>query len=407
MQNAQTLAPPDNFFDALRAEARAAPASGIVEVFHYGRNREGIIPLWVGEGDLPTPAFIHEAATRSFAAGETFYTNQRGLSELREAIARYLARVYAAGSALTGLYSPERFTATIGGMHALQIALRLIAGGGDEAIVITPAWPNFRGALTVTGTGVIELPLQFSGGGAEGRWHLDLTRLADAATPRTRAIILNSPSNPTGWTASREELATILDIARRRGLWIVADEIYGRYFYAGERAPSFRDLIDEEDRIMFVQTFSKNWAMTGWRTGWIEAPESLGPIIENLVQYSTSGVPVPMQRAAIAALDHGDEFIVAQVARAKQNCDLISAALAETGRVRFAVPQGAFYIFCSIETPLDARALAFRLVDEAKIGLAPGTAFGSGGERFLRMCFAREREKMIEAAARLSQWLTR
>ncbi len=407
MQTAQKLMPPDRFLTALRVEARSAPASGIVEVFHYGRNREGIIPLWVGEGDLPTASFIHEAATRSFVAGETFYTNQRGLPEFREAIARYLARVYAPGARLTGLYSPERFTATIGGMHALQIALRLIAGAGDEAIVITPAWPNFRGALTVTGAGVVELPLRFSGLGAQGRWHLDLARLAEAVTPRTRAIIVNSPSNPTGWTASRKDLAAILDIARRGRLWIVADEIYARYFYAGERAPSFRDLVDEEDRIIFVQTFSKNWAMTGWRTGWLEAPASLGPVIENLVQYSTSGVPVPMQRAAIAALDHGDEFIVAQVARAKQNRDLICEALAQTGRIRFAIPQGAFYLFFSIETPLDARSLAFRLVDEAKIGLAPGTAFGTGGEQFLRMCFARESENMVEAAGRLSDWLAR
>jgi aspartate/methionine/tyrosine aminotransferase len=397
----------EDILAALRAEARAAPPSGIVEVFHYGRGREGIIPLWVGEGDLPTPAFIHEAATRSFIAGETFYTNQRGLPELREGIARYLARVYTAETPLRGLYAPERFSVTIGGMHALQIALRLVAGAGDQAIVITPAWPNFRGALTVCGASVVEIPLRFSGAGAAAQWQLDLGRLADALTPRTRAIIVNSPSNPTGWTAAREELAAILDIARRRGLWIIADEIYGRFFYDGERAPSFRDLIDEEDRIIFVQTFSKNWAMTGWRIGWLEAPGALGPIIENLVQYSTSGVPVPMQRAAIAALKQGEAFVAAQVARAKQNRDVFCAALAQTERVHFALPQGAFYHFCAFATTLDARTLAFRLVDEAQVGVAPGTAFGSGGERFIRMCFARRREDMIEAARRLSAWLAR
>jgi aspartate/methionine/tyrosine aminotransferase len=397
----------DDILAALRAEARAAPPSGIVEVFHYGRNREGIIPLWVGEGDLPTPNFIHEAATRSFAAGETFYTNQRGLPELREGIAAYLARVYAPQSPMSGVYSPDRFSVTIGGMHALQIALRLVAGAGDEAIVITPAWPNFRGALMVTGTSVTEVPLQFSGAGAEGRWQLPLDRLVDAITPRTRAIIINSPSNPTGWTASREELASILDIARRRGLWIIADEIYGRFFYSGERAPSFRDLIDEDDRIMFVQTFSKNWAMTGWRLGWLEAPVPLGPIIENLVQYSTSGVPVPMQRAAIAALQQGEDFVASQVARAKDNRDLLVEALAQTRHAHFAVPAGAFYFFCAFDTTLDTRTLAFRLVDEARIGVAPGTAFGTGGERFIRMCFARRREDMIEAARLLSEWLTR
>src|SRR5436309_1145180 len=245
MQNAPTAVPED-ILAVLRAEVRAAPPSGIVEVFHYGGKRDGIIPLWVGEGDLPTPYFIHEAASRSFAAGETFYTNQRGLPELREAITAYLARVYATQSPLSGLYSPERFSITIGGMHAVQIALRLVAGAGDEAIVITPAWPNFRGALTVTGAGVVELPLRFTGEASHGRWQLDLDRLIGSLTPRTRAIVVNSPDNPTGWTASREELAAILDAARHRGLWIIADEIYGRFFYDADRAPSFHDLIDED-----------------------------------------------------------------------------------------------------------------------------------------------------------------
>jgi aspartate/methionine/tyrosine aminotransferase len=406
MQNPPRLTAND-MAGLVRAEARAAPPSGIVEVFHYGRDREGIIPLWVGEGDLATPTFIHEAATRSFAAGETFYTSQRGLPELREAIARYLARVYAPESPLEGLYAPERFSVTIGGMHALQIALRLVAGTGDETIVITPAWPNFRGALTVTGATIIEVPLLFCGAGASGRWRLDMDRLIGAMTPRTRAIIVNSPSNPTGWTASREELAAILEAARRRGLWIIADEIYGRFFYDADRAPSFRDLVDQDDRALFVQTFSKNWAMTGCRIGWLEAPAPLGPIVENLVQYSTSGVPVPMQRAAIVALEKGEDFLASQVARAKHNRDLLCATLGQTQRAQFAVPDGAIYFFSSFETELDTRTLAFRLVDEAKVGIAPGTAFGSGGERFVRICFARRREDMIEAGRRLSEWLRR
>ncbi|GAC1327921.1 MAG: hypothetical protein NVSMB26_02500 [Beijerinckiaceae bacterium] len=134
---------PDDFLASLRPEAIAAPASGIVEVFHYGRERKDVIPLWIGEGDLPKPAFIHETATRSFAAGETFYANQRGLSELRHAIARYMARVYALADAQR-LYDEDRFSIAIGGMHALQIALRMVAGNGNEALVITPACPNFK-----------------------------------------------------------------------------------------------------------------------------------------------------------------------------------------------------------------------------------------------------------------------
>jgi aspartate/methionine/tyrosine aminotransferase len=275
----------------------------------------------------------------------------------------------------------------------------------DEVVVLTPAWPNFRGALTVAGAKVVDVPLVFSGTGGAGKWTIDIGHIARALTSRTRAIIVNSPSNPTGWSASREELAAILELARSRGLWIVADEIYGRFFYDAPRAPSFRDLIDESDRVMFVQTFSKNWAMTGWRIGWLEAPAPLGPLIENLVQYSTSGVPVPTQRAAIAALEQGEQFVADQVRRARESRDVLCDALARTGRVHFALPDGAFYLFVAFDTSLDSRALAFRLVDEARVGVAPGTAFGTGGERFLRLCFARPGADMIEAAQRLSNWL--
>jgi aspartate/methionine/tyrosine aminotransferase len=234
-----------------------------------------------------------------------------------------------------------------------------------------------------------------------------MQHVARALTARTRAIVVNSPSNPTGWSASHEELAAILQLARSLNLWIIADEIYGRFFYDAARAPSFRDFIDEDDRVMFVQTFSKNWAMTGWRIGWLEAPAALGPTIENLVQYSTSGVPVPMQRGAIAALELGEDFVADQVKRARQSRDLLCDTLDQTGRVDFALPDGAFYLFCALDTSLDTRALAFRLVDEARVGVAPGTAFGAGGERFLRLCFARPAADMIEAAQRLAHWLAR
>jgi len=213
----------------------------------YGRTRPGLIPLWIGEGDLPTPGFIGEAAARSLAAGETFYTYQRGIPELREALARYHERVYG------GAADPERFFVTSGGMHAVQIAVRLVAGSGDEVLVPTPAWPNFVGAITVAGARPVSVPLRADASG----WHLDLDRLARAVTSATRAVFVNSPANPTGWTASEADLAAILELARSRGLWIVADEIYGRFVYesaprVGERAPSFRDVMAPDDRILFV-----------------------------------------------------------------------------------------------------------------------------------------------------------
>jgi aspartate/methionine/tyrosine aminotransferase len=208
--------------------------------------------------------------------------------------------------------------------------------------------------------------------------------------------------------ASRAELEQVLALARKHGLWIVADEIYARFHWGeGERAPSFRDVMDPDDAIVFVNTFSKNWAMTGWRMGWIEAHPSLGQVIENLIQYSTSGVPAFLQRAGVVALDAGDDFVRMQVERARQNLRLLIDALGANQRVRFAPPKGAFYFFFAVDGEPDGRALALRLVDEAGIGLAPGSAFGPGSEAFLRLCFARRPDSLAMAVERLIGWLRR
>ena len=391
---------------ALRPEALAVPESGIVELFNHGRGRQGLIPLWVGEGDLGPPACVVEAARKSLADGETFYTHQRGIPELRAAIAHYMTLHYGgpfAGSAAP--FEPGRFFVTIGGMHALQLAVRLTCGVGDDVIIPSPAWPNFDGVLRAAGARPVTPPLVFDESGASPRWRLDLEALAAAITPATRAMILNSPANPTGWIASHDDLRALLDIARRNGVWIIADEIYGRFFYEGGRAPSFHDVMDESDLVLFVQTFSKNWAMTGLRIGWLEAPPALGQVIENLIQVSSTGVATPIQRAGVAALTEGETFFALQTQRARTNRDVLAAALAATGRARFEVPRGAFYLFCAVDGVADTRALAYRLLDEAGVGVAPGTAFGLGGERFMRLCFARDSGELAEAGARLARWL--
>jgi len=380
---------------SLRPEAADAPASGIVEVSTYGRARQGVIPMWVGEGDTPTPGFIADAATRSLAAGETFYTWQRGHPDLRDAIARYMTRAYGRP------FEREQFYITGGGMQAVQITMRMLTGVGDEVIVPSPAWPNFAAAAGISGAKTVFVPQSFGDGG----WTLDMGDLEAAITPQSKAIVINSPSNPSGWTATEEELRHILAIARKHDLWIVADEIYGRFVYEGSRAPSFHDVMEPDDRIIFVQTMSKNWAMTGWRLGWIECPPELGAIVENLIQYSTSGSPVFIQRAAIAALDNGDDFIRHQIERARRSRDVICDALASTGRVRFLRPQGAFYLFFSVDGVTDTRAAALKMIDDVGVGVAPGTAFGPGSEKFFRLCFAQSPEKAAEAERRLKQWV--
>jgi aspartate/methionine/tyrosine aminotransferase len=238
-------------------------------------------------------------------------------------------------------------------------------------------------------------------------WSLDFERLAAAVTPRTRALFVVTPSNPTGWTATREDLVALLALARRHGLWIIADETYARFWYgAGSRAPSFYDVMEPEDRILFVNTFSKNWAMTGWRVGWIAANPALGQVAENLIQYATSGVAQFMQRAAVTAIERGESFVTHLIARARRGRDICCDVLSRTGRCRFVPPQGAFYLFFSVEGETDTRRLVMRLIDEANVGLAPGTAFGAGGEHFVRLCFARNAEQLEVAMSRVAAVLS-
>ncbi|MEZ5844871.1 MAG: pyridoxal phosphate-dependent aminotransferase [Hyphomicrobiaceae bacterium] len=399
-------APPHPLVSALTPSARRLPESGIVKVFNYGRTREGLVPLWAGEGDMPTPPFIADAAAKALAAGETFYTYQRGIPPLREALADYFARLY--GRPM----SADEFFVTCGGMQAIQMAVQLVVGEGDEVVVPSPAWPNFEGAITARGGAVRYVPMELKNAG----WVLDLDRLFAAVGPKTRALFINSPSNPTGWTASTSELKAILDFARARGLWIIADEIYGRFHFAGagkcvhgDLAPSFQNLREDDDRILFVQTFSKMWAMTGWRMGWLQAPAALGQVIENLIQYNTSGVAPFMQRAGVEALasDEGEAFAKGQIARAAAGRTILADALKPFNSVRFAPPAGAFYQFFAIEGLGDSTEAALRLVDEANIGLAPGAAFGPGGEGHFRICFLRSGEGLAIAMDRLTDWLER
>ncbi|RAZ87459.1 aspartate aminotransferase [Mesorhizobium hawassense] len=379
----------------LRTEARAAPESGIVAVVNHGRLREGLIPLWAGEGDLPTPSFISDAAAKGLADGETFYTWQKGIPALRQALSRYYARHFGK------TFAEEEFIVTASGMHAIQLAIDAIAGSGDEVIYLSPAWPNFAAAAGVAGAVPVPVTLDQSGNG----WSCDVDKIASAITPRTKLLFINTPSNPTGWTADRETLQAILDLARQKGMWIIADEIYSLFHYGHGRAPSFLDVATAEDRILFVNSFSKNWAMTGWRVGWIKTHPALQQVFENLIQYSTSGVAQFMQRGAVAALDEGDGFIVEQVERARAARNLVCDILGATGKARFTVPQGAFYLFFTVDGITDSRSAAFDIVDNANVGLAPGTAFGPGGEAFLRLCFHRRLDQLEEAARRLAKWM--
>ena len=387
-----------NLISKLTDPAQIEPDSGIVKVAMYGFTKPGIIPFWSGEGNLPTPEKFSNAAAASLAKGETFYTFQRGIPELCDALARYHTRHFGRK------FDSENFLVTSGGMSAIQTAIQMIASDGDEIIIPTPAWPNYAGALRIQGTKPVEVPMTF----ANGKWALDLDKVFAAITTRTKAICLNSPSNPLGWVASKADLIAIRDACRKAGIWILADEVYSRFYYGADgasRAPSFLDICDTEEQLILCNTFSKNWAMTGWRVGWIQAPKILGAVIERVIQYNTSGTPVFLQRGCVAALDEGDDFIALQVNKAQKNRDTVIEALKDFPQLRLSVPDGAFYAFFGIDGMTDSMATAIKIIDQANVGFAPGIAFGQAGEGYMRMCYLKEEHKLAEGLERLSNWL--
>jgi aspartate/methionine/tyrosine aminotransferase len=382
----------------LTPPAQTEPDSGIVTAAMYGMAKKDILAFWSGQGNLPTPEEFCRPAIESLLAGETFYTWQRGIPELREALVRYHQRHYGVKLHI------DNFGITGGGMQAIQNAIQMIASDGDEIILPTPAWPNYAGPMRLQGTKPVEVPMIF----ANGTWSLDLDRLFAAVTPRTKAICINSPSNPLGWTASRADLIAIRDFARKHGIWILADEVYGHFYFGqkGEtRAPSFLDICDSEEQLILCNTFSKNWAMTGWRQGWLQVPQKLAPVMERFIQYNTSGSPVFLQKGCAAAVDHGDAFIAQQVATAHRNRDIVVEALKPYPQLRFQIPDGAFYLFFGIQGMTDSLATTLRIIDEAGVGFAPGGTFGPGGEGFLRMCTLKNEDHLQQGLQRFAQWL--
>jgi len=376
----------------VRDAIRDLPASRIGEISALGMGDPTVIPLWYGEGDLPTPDFIGAAATAALEAGHTFYTYKAGLPELRSAIADYLTGLYARPT------EAERIVVSSSGMNALMLVAEALIDPGDNLVIIAPVWPNIAASVSIMGGEPRLVALDPVPGGG---WRLDVERVFAACDSRTRGIFVNSPSNPTGWMISAAQIDELLAFARRRGVWLIADEVYGRIVYGNRPAPSFLDHAAPEDRLIVVNSFSKNWAMTGWRLGWMTIPTDLLPVMEKLVEFNTSGSPTFLQHAGIAAIREGEPFIARFVARCRAARDVAIDALQACRRVEVAPPEGAFYAFFRVDGITDSLAFAKELLARTKVGLAPGSAFGPMGEGYLRLCFARDPQKIAEAVDRL------
>jgi aspartate/methionine/tyrosine aminotransferase len=380
-----------------RPAIRALVASEIREVANAGLGDPDVLPFWFGEPDEVTPAYIREAAIASLDAGETFYTLNFGIPELRDAIARYLSRLHQ--PVATG-----NIAVTASGMSALMLTVQALVGHGDRVVCVTPLWPNLTEIPKILGAEVVRHPLVFEPGG----WTLDVERLIAALTPGTRALMINSPNNPTGWTLDAASQQTILEHCRKLGIWIVADDVYERLCYTGDRcAPSFLDIAGPDDRVVSTNSFSKSWLMTGWRLGWIVAPPALMPDLGKLIEYNTSCSPVFVQRAGVVAVNDGEATVSHTLQRYRRARSFLVDALCALPGVQAVLPDGAMYVFFRVAGVTDSLDFCKRLVREARLGLAPGSAFGPEGEGFVRWCFASSEERLADGVARLRSFIGR
>ncbi|MCC6367204.1 MAG: pyridoxal phosphate-dependent aminotransferase [Bryobacterales bacterium] len=393
---------------SLASSALAVPYSRIRELGELAMRMDAstrdendkVLRLYFGESNIPTPEFIKRAAQKAMADGFTFYTENAGMPSTRKALARYYEEIHG-----VTLDPANRIVITTSGVQALNVTLRCLLNPGDEAIILTPAWPNGSAIVTMANAVVRQIAQPLAG----DRYGIDFDAMEAAINERTRVILYTSPSNPLGWVATGEDQDRLLEIARRHKLWLMADEVYERLYYGGaklgEPVPTILKKASPEDAVIVVQSFSKTWCMTGWRVGWIVSRPDLCEKAAQLNEFIISHAPSFAQRAAETALLWGEPSLREMLARLKENRDFCIAALARIPGVTVPKPEGAFYLFPKIGGLTDSFDFCKRLLLETKVGLAPGVAFGAGGEGSIRICYAAERPILEKAMARLSRFL--
>ena len=374
-------------------------ASRIREVANAGLGRSDVLAFWFGESDEITPAFIRQAAIDSLENGETFYAHNLGLPELRESIACEMQRRHsrAIGS--------DRIAVTSGGVNALMLAMQALVNPSEQVVVVTPVWPNLTSQPVILGAQLHTVCLQPQ----HGRWTLPMDQLLAAITPQTRLLVVNSPNNPTGWTLSRQEQQTLLAHCRKTGTWILSDEVYENLYYLPSNnlcAPSFLDIAQADDRLVVAHSFSKSFLMTGWRLGWLVMPAQMTEHMGKLIEFNTSCASVFVQRAGVKALQQEDEVVPRVQAHMRVCRDRLFAELDSVPDLNLARPDGGMYAFFSIPGLSDDLLTAKRLVAEAGLGLAPGSAFAPEARGWLRWCFAsRDPDRLGLGVQRLKRWL--
>ena len=384
----------------LAKSASAVPHSRIRELANIAFGMKDVLALYFGESNQPTPQFIKDAAARALADGFTLYTSNAGMLSLREALRDYYARLHGV------MLDPVReIVVTVSGVQALNVAIRCMLDPGDEALILTPAWPNGASIVAMSSARPVTIAQPLRG----GRYEIDWDALEAAVTPRTKMLLYTSPSNPLGWVATEEDQDRLLEFARRHGLWLLADEVYERLWYEapglGVPVPSILKKATREDAVVVAQSFSKAYCMTGWRLGWLVARADLAGKAAQLNEFIISCPAGATQKAAEVALAEGEPEILRMLTRLKANRDFCLEALNAMPGVTVPRPEGAFYLFPQIEGLNDSFDFCRRLLLETHVGIAPGVAFGDGGEGSVRICYAADQSVLGPAMERLGRFL--
>ena len=345
---------------------------------------------------MPTPQYIKEAAAQAMKEGYTFYTENAGLPGLRKALSEKCAELHQ-----VQLDPDSEILVSASGVQALNVGIRCAIDPGDEVIVLTPNWPNASAIVSLFGGLQREIP--FLRG--EKRFAIDFEALDRAVTARTRLLIYTSPSNPLGWVASPEDQRKLLEFCRRHRLWLLADEVYERLYYGAGPAPSILRICSRTDPVIVVQSFSKTYCMTGWRLGWLVARRDLIGKATELNEFIVSHAPSMLQRAGEIALRQGEKEVASMVEAFDERVSFCFEALAAIPSVSVTKPEGAFYVFPAVEEMSDSFAFALSLLRKCKVAVAPGCAFGNGGEGSFRICCGADRSVLEPAMERVCRFL--
>lgn len=381
---------------AMSQRATQIPPSGIRRFFDIVAQMTDVISLGVGEPDFVTPWSIRESAIYSLEKGETNYTSNYGLLDLRRAIAKHLSELYKVS------YAPEdEVLVTVGVSEALDLAMRAILNPGDEVLVPEPCYVSYKPCITLAGGTPVPVPTS-----AQDNFCVHVEALKKAMSEKTRAILLGFPSNPTGATMPREALQELMDFAVHSNLFVVSDEIYDRLTYDRPHV-CVASLQGARNNTILLNGFSKAYAMTGWRVGYACAPRAVLAVMVKIHSYTALCAPITAQRAALEALKSGEQSVTEMVAEYNRRRRLFVSGLNQIG-LKCHMPDGAFYAFPNVSaTGLSSEEFAERLLFDEKVAVVPGTAFGAGGESHVRCSYATSRDKLEIALQRMANFVSK